>query len=104
MSAISNSFLWGKRFAITGQLSVPRREAICMFEKAGAVYVPRVTRLTDILLVGDIRALTGTTRKLCWARQLRDYGHQVTLFNGEILIAQLSKSSIRNQKNNLIGG
>lgn len=96
MSNISNLFLWGKRIAITGQLSVPRREAICMLEKAGAVYAPRVTRLTDILLVGDIRALTGTTRKLCRARQLRDYGHQVTLFNGEILIALLSESSSRN--------
>lgn len=80
----------GKHIAITGRLSVPRCEAIRILEKSGAVYAPRVTRTTDVLLVGALRSETGMSHKLCRAYELLASGYPIT-------IAVPSESVFRNE-------
>ena len=47
------SKLEGKRVAITGTLSVPRKEFIRIIEANGGVFSPSVTKKTDILVKGE---------------------------------------------------
>lgn len=62
---MTSGIVWsGMHVAITGKLPIPRSEAIIMLENAAAIYSPRVTRRTDVLLVSHIRSATGMTRKL----------------------------------------
>lgn len=73
------SNLCGKHIAITGRLSVPRCEAIRLLERSGAIYTPRVTRTTDVLLVRSLRSANGMSHKLCRAHELLASGYPITI-------------------------
>ena len=73
------SNLCGKHIAITGRLSVPRCEAIRLLERSGAIYAPRVTRTTDVLLVEALRSENGMSHKLCRAYELLASGYPITI-------------------------
>ncbi len=88
--AINLRDLCGKHIAITGRLSVPRCEAIRLLERSGAIYTPRVTRTTDLLLVGALSSANGMSHKLCRAHELLASGYPIT-------IAVPSESVFRNE-------
>jgi DNA ligase (NAD+) len=52
-TVVKDSPLSGKRVAITGTLSKPRKEFISLIEESGAIFSSSITKKTDTLVVGD---------------------------------------------------
>lgn len=79
LSLFQNDYLEGQTIAITGRLSISRREAISLVKYSKGVYRTTVSRLTTVLVVGQIcsKAADGYTKKLRSAMQInaRDPDH-----------------------------
>ena len=79
MSLFQNASLMGQAVAITGRLSIPRREAIALISYSNGDYRTMVSSMTTILVVGAIQssAPDGLTKKLRKAEQINasDPGH-----------------------------
>ena len=66
----------GKRFAITGTLPIVRAAAASLLESRGGIYQPRVTRETDVLIVGKLRKVS---HKLVRAQHLKESGYELVI-------------------------
>ena len=73
--------LTSKVVCITGTLPVTRREAAEMIVKTGGIFTPRVTRQTDILVVGIFPSDRTSTRKYAAALKLIDEGYHIVLIS-----------------------
>ena len=74
----------GKRFAITGTLSIVRSAAVAKLEGEGGIYKKRVTRDTDYLIIGDLRRIS---HKLERAQQLQKEGRSLLILDGDALFS-----------------
>ena len=70
-----------KTICITGVLPIPRKSAIALLQQQGATYENRVTRHTDILVVGIFPRGRTTTNKYSTALKYIEAGYPVAMIS-----------------------
>ena len=78
-----------KIVCITGILPIPRREAAEMIVANGGIFAPRVTRQTDILVVGSLPAGRASTAKLDRASKLIAQGFPSVMASPEEFLSSI---------------
>jgi tetratricopeptide (TPR) repeat protein len=92
---VSNGIiLSGKRVAFTGRLaSMTRADAVQLVRAQGGEFVPAVSRLTSLLVVGlegwPLQKDGRLTRKLLQARRLQHYGFPIDILPEEEMLSQI---------------
>jgi len=83
--------LSGKQIAIAGRLvSMPRRRAAALITSRGAVFSPRLTRTTEVLIVGAAPNGTAMPRRVHQAMRLRRRGQSIEIVPEVAFFAQMA--------------
>ena len=91
----------GKRIAITGTLSVPRKFIFQQIRLGGGIPTNSISKNTDFLVVGDLtsnkRIPDGMSRKLRIAVSLRDAGERIQIIDEDVLDEMLRPVYLRKE-------